>query len=42
MSMLAAIWEMLMQTVPTLMVLINVLVRKDTLGVGQSCQGTTD
>ena len=31
-----------MQTVPTLMVLINALVRKDTLGVGQSYQGTTD
>ena len=29
-----------MQTVATLMVLINALVRKDTLGVGQSCQGT--
>ena len=31
-----------MQTVPTLMVVINAFVRKDTLGVGQSCQGTAD
>ena len=31
-----------MQTVLTLMVLINALVREDILGVGQSCQGTTD